>query len=73
MKKAKVVKRPVQPPKQSHCPACNLTLAYLQAREAVYECSRVDCPQRRQITAQPPDHTPTIEGHGKTPQRSSGG
>ena len=49
---AKVVKRPADPPKQPHCVACHLTLNYLKVHREDYECSRIECPQRRSITAQ---------------------
>lgn len=70
MRKAKVVDRPQQPPAEPHCGVCHLTLDYLAKRAGEYECSRIDCPQRRQVTAQPPDRMPIFEGHGKTPMRN---
>jgi arsenate reductase-like glutaredoxin family protein len=50
-RKAKVVERPQSPPKKPHCATCHLTLAYLEQRKETYECSRIECPQRKRLTA----------------------
>lgn len=42
-----------EPPKQPHCSACLKTIAWLQQVAERYECSRVDCPTRKGVTAAP--------------------
>lgn len=55
MRRARIINRPTTPPAQPHCGACHLTLAYLERTRDTYECSRIECPQRRGYTAQPCD------------------
>jgi hypothetical protein len=43
------------PPQQPHCGTCLKTLDHLQRMRDVYECSRVDCGQRKGVTAAPCD------------------
>lgn len=51
-----------QPPKQPHCSECLKTLQWLRNCADVYECSRLDCPQRKPLTAAPGGHAPRIGG-----------
>lgn len=57
MGRAKIVDRSKQHPRASEvCLACNLTLEYLRERAESFECSRVECPHRKPLTASPPQH-----------------
>lgn len=53
-------------PEKPGCPLCHLNDAQLAARaKAWWECSHVDCPNRKRVTAAPPDtNALAAEGSG---------
>lgn len=64
MMNRKTVRVVSEPPKQPHCSECLKTLQWLRNCADVYECSRIECPQRRPLTAAPGGRPHGSEGRG---------